>query len=73
MNFLPHQVCLGMEGVLCLGLQGLSEPHCVGLAEVLWRLRVLGMPLGLGNSTRTLDSGVVQQASGVPHGHGGGA
>ena len=32
--------------MLCLGLQGPSEPHSVGLAKGHGRLRGLGIPLG---------------------------
>ena len=53
-SFLYHQVCPGDVGM------ALSGPG---------RRRVLGVPLGCGITTYTLNSGAVQQVSEVPLGH----
>lgn len=51
---------------------GTPKPHSLGLAKVHGKLGGLGVLLGCGNPTQMLNSGVAQQASGVPQGHLGG-
>lgn len=68
-SFLYHQVCPGDVGVALSGSAGTLRPHSLGLAKVHGKLRGLGVPLGCGIPTQTLNSGAIQQASGVPSGH----